>query len=84
MNGDDAPSTLHAKLLEKGGGVDSVSSGECVGIEECASDNTHHDDREAPAENLAAVSNGDSTNDASGTCDGLNCGDFGNYLVGGS
>lgn len=52
VDGDDAPGTLDAELLEEGGGDDGCAAGEGVGIEQDAADEGDDDDGEAAPEDL--------------------------------
>jgi len=52
VDGDDAPGTLDAELLEEGGGDDGCAAGEGVGIEQDGADEGDDDDGEAAPEDL--------------------------------
>ena len=52
---DDAPSALHAELLEEGGGDHFMGARECVGVEQGAANDGYEDDHKAATDNLTAV-----------------------------
>ena len=55
MDGNDAPSSLDAELLEEGGGDDVLAADEGVWVEEGAADDGDEDDAEAATKDLAGV-----------------------------
>jgi hypothetical protein len=57
MNWDYTPCTLDAELFEECGCDDGFAGCECVGIEECTTDDGDENNGEATAEDLGAVSN---------------------------
>ena len=65
MNGDDAPGTLNAELLEESGSNDSTARSKGVRVEKGATDDTHADDGKTTTEALRTVADNGSTSDGS-------------------